>query len=479
MTVNPSRNNVPEGAYVHREPGPLRRALPWILLALVVIGLAYLAVVLGRTLGGGAPSFTIVIVKGGWGYALALLLAAVGLLFLTSYLGQQIGRRSGRRVNYWAVFGDQLTHVFLWIVVLIAVYPLFYVLTASFDPANSLFSFPNFDAKNVFVRTGIWPNLARFSLENYRQLFDGVTIPLWQSVLGGVIGACVAALIVIALLARAQGDTPRLSAARTWAMRALVAAVAAIVLFMTPGQFQGQGNESKFLLSVRNTVLVSGVTGLIGILLSTTAGYAIARLRFPGRFQTLLFFIFIQMFPVFLALVAVYFLLSELGLSNTFTGLILAYSGGAIAFNTWIFKGYVESLPESLEEAALVDGATRWANLCAHYFAAVRLDAGLYLSEPVYRHLRRVHHLQHRHDRRGELDRGHLAALVYRRTVQHQVGRVRRSRHAGRRSHRGTVLRLSAVLRGRRGGGRRQRIRGMVRSVCLVAPSPPALLPQG
>ena len=74
----------------------------------------------------------------------------------------------------------------------------------------------------------------------------------------------------------------------------------------------------------------------------------------------LLFFIFIQMFPVFLALVAVYALMVTLGLTNTFTGLILAYSGGAIAFNTWIFKGYVESLPESLEEAAMVDGATRW-----------------------------------------------------------------------------------------------------------------------
>jgi arabinogalactan oligomer/maltooligosaccharide transport system permease protein len=66
------------------------------------------------------------------------------------------------------------------------------------------------------------------------------------------------------------------------------------------------------------------------------------------------------MFPGFLGLVATYSLLTGLGLVNTFTGLILAYSGGAIAFGTWIYKGYVEGLPASLEEAALVDGATRW-----------------------------------------------------------------------------------------------------------------------
>ena len=66
------------------------------------------------------------------------------------------------------------------------------------------------------------------------------------------------------------------------------------------------------------------------------------------------------MFPGFMALVAIYWLMVRLDLLNTFTGLILAYSGGAIAFSAWIFKGYLESVSPALEESAMVDGATRW-----------------------------------------------------------------------------------------------------------------------
>ena len=55
---------------------------------------------------------------------------------------------------------------------------------------------------------------------------------------------------------------------------------------------------------------------------------------------------------------AIYYLLSWLDLLNTFTGLVLAYSGGIISFGTWVYKGYLESISPSLEEAAMVDGAT-------------------------------------------------------------------------------------------------------------------------
>ncbi|WP_288433125.1 sugar ABC transporter permease [uncultured Deinococcus sp.] len=352
---------LPPGGYVHREPGPLRRALPWLVGAAVIIGLLVLGYFLARSLQGAQRSFTIFFVEGGWKRFLLFLLAAAGVLALTSLLGQKIGEaRTRRKISYAAVLGDQLTHLFLMLVVLIAVYPLFYVLIAAFDPRNSLFAFPNFSDPNIFYKTGLLPRLSVLSFENFRQLFDGVTVPLWQLLLAIVGGAALAVLGLLALAGRFGRDSEGMTRTRAWVTRILIVAVAALVLFVTPAQFQGTTNESKFLLSVRNTLFVSGVTGALAILLSTTAGYAMARLRFPGRFQTLLFFIFIQMFPVFLALVAVYSLMVTLGLSNTFTGLILAYSGGAIAFNTWIYKGYVESLPESLEEAAMVDGATRW-----------------------------------------------------------------------------------------------------------------------
>ncbi|BDP41620.1 maltose ABC transporter permease (plasmid) [Deinococcus aetherius] len=356
-----SSSPLPPGGYVHHEPGPLRRALPWTVLAALVLGLGVLGYFLARNMEGRPRSFTIYFIEGGWIRFLLFLLAASGVLALTSLIGQRIGQaRTGRKVSYAAVLGDQLTHLFLILVVLVAIYPLFYVLLAAFDPRNSLFAFPDFSNPNILYRSGLLPNLNVLSLENFRRLFDGVTIPGWQIVLAVIGGAALAALLLLTLRGRLGGESARLTSARTWVMRILIAALAVLVVFMTPAQFTGPGNESKFLLSVRNTLLVSGITGALAILLSTSAGYAMARLRFPGRFQTLLFFIFIQMFPVFLALVAVYTLMVLLGLNNTFTGLILAYSGGAIAFNTWIFKGYVESLPESLEEAAMVDGATRW-----------------------------------------------------------------------------------------------------------------------
>ncbi|WP_019009847.1 sugar ABC transporter permease [Deinococcus aquatilis] len=361
MTALPTPQDLPPGGYVHKEPGPLRRAAPWIVAAAVVIGFLVLGFFLARNMTGRPKSFTIYFVERGWVRFLLFLLAASGVLALTSLIGQRIGMaRTGRKISYTAVLGDQLTHLFLILVVLIAVYPLMYVLIAAFDPRNSLFAFPNFSDPNILYRSGLLPNLQVLSFENYAALFEGVTIPGWQLVLAVIVGAALTVLLILALLGKFGRESEGIVQARTWAMRALIAALALLVMFMVPSQFTGQGNESKFLLSVRNTLLVSGVTGFLAIVLSTTAGYAMARLRFPGRFQMLLFFIFIQMFPVFLALVAVYTLMVILGLVNTFTGLILAYSGGAIAFNTWIFKGYVESLPESLEEAAMVDGATRW-----------------------------------------------------------------------------------------------------------------------
>jgi len=359
MTAQNTQDSPP--TYVHREPSTLRKALPWLVLAAVLLGIGYLIFTLVQSLVGRAPSLTIYTVKGGWISFLLVLLTACGVLALTSLIGQRLGMRStGRQVRYLAVLGDQLTHLLLILVVLVAVYPLLYVLLAAFDPKNSLFAFPDFSNPNILYKSGLLPKLGGLTFENFGKLFDGVTIPLWQVGLGLLAGASLGALLVITLIERVRSDTKGLRRHRGMAIQVLVVALVLLVVFMTPAQFQGQGNESKFLLSVRNTLLVSGLTGALAILLSTTAGYAMARLRFPGRFQTLLFFIFVQMFPVFLALVAIYALLFTLGLVNSFTGLILAYSGGAIAFNTWIYKGYVESLPESLEEAAMIDGASRW-----------------------------------------------------------------------------------------------------------------------
>ena len=114
-----------------------------------------------------------------------------------------------------------------------------------------------------------------------------------------------------------------------------------------------------------NSVKVATLVGLVTLALSTTSAYALARLRFAGRRQVLNGLMLMQMFPAVLALVAVYAIFDGLGSAFPFIGLnshaslVLAYSGG-IAMHVWTIKGYYETLPAEIEEAARVDGASTW-----------------------------------------------------------------------------------------------------------------------
>ena len=189
--------------YVHREPGPLRRAAPWVLLGLIVAALIALIYYLGRDMAGRPASFTIYKVSGGWLYFLGFLVVASGVLALTSLIGQRLGiRRTGKKIKYSAVLGVQLTHLFLILVVLIAIYPLFYVVLAAFDPKNSLYAFPNFDAPTIIQRSGLLPSFSGLSTENFAKLFDGVQIPGWELVLAVLAGAAIAVLIFTAPVRR-------------------------------------------------------------------------------------------------------------------------------------------------------------------------------------------------------------------------------------------------------------------------------------
>lgn len=115
---------------------------------------------------------------------------------------------------------------------------------------------------------------------------------------------------------------------------------------------------------ILNTLQVSGITSVITVFLCALGAYAFSRFRFRGRRMGLLALLLVQMFPQMLAMVAIYLLLIRikevvpwLGY-NTHPGLILVYLGGAMGFNTWFMKGYFDTIPRSVEESALVDGAT-------------------------------------------------------------------------------------------------------------------------
>ena len=114
-----------------------------------------------------------------------------------------------------------------------------------------------------------------------------------------------------------------------------------------------------------NSVKVATASAGVVLLLSTTAAYALARLRFRGRKALLQGLMLMQMFPAVLALVALYAIFDRLGAAfpaiglESHAALVLAYSGG-IATHVWTLKGYFETLPHEIEEAARIDGATPW-----------------------------------------------------------------------------------------------------------------------
>lgn len=113
-----------------------------------------------------------------------------------------------------------------------------------------------------------------------------------------------------------------------------------------------------------NSLKVTVVTAALTVMLAALGAYSFSRFRFKGRRVGLLSLLLIQMFPQMLAMVAIFLLILSLGSIfpwaglNTHTGLILVYLGGAMGFNTWLMKGYFDTIPRSLEESAKVDGAS-------------------------------------------------------------------------------------------------------------------------
>lgn len=116
--------------------------------------------------------------------------------------------------------------------------------------------------------------------------------------------------------------------------------------------------EKPFLTWIRNSLLVTLAVTVIGVALSSTAGYAFSRYKFPGRRAGLLALLVTQMFPATMLLLPLYIMISKLGLVNSFVGLIIMYSASALPFCIWLMKGYYDTIPSSLEESATVDGAS-------------------------------------------------------------------------------------------------------------------------
>ena len=125
------------------------------------------------------------------------------------------------------------------------------------------------------------------------------------------------------------------------------------------GNFARLFRDTKFGLWMGNTILVAVCSCAITTLFILMVSYAFSRMRFKMRKPLMNIMLVLGMFPGFMSMIAVYFILKAMGLTNSLFALILVYSGGA-ALSYYICKGFFDTLPRSLEEAAILDGATRW-----------------------------------------------------------------------------------------------------------------------
>jgi arabinogalactan oligomer / maltooligosaccharide transport system permease protein len=147
---------------------------------------------------------------------------------------------------------------------------------------------------------------------------------------------------------------------------------------------------------IGNSFVVASVSTALTVLISALAAYSFSRFRFSGRRSLLLGILLIQVFPNLLALVAVFLMMDQISaLSQTIPrvlpflsfidwsflnffgldslgGLILIYLGGAMGVNTWLMKGFFDSIPRDIDESATVDGATHWQTFWLLIFPLVR-----------------------------------------------------------------------------------------------------------
>ena len=119
-----------------------------------------------------------------------------------------------------------------------------------------------------------------------------------------------------------------------------------------------------YLTWMKNSLMISGFVAVVSVVIGAASAFAFSRLRFKGKKFGIQLLLLIQMFPAILALSAVYVIMERvykfapsLGI-GTQAGLILIYLGGAMGVNIWLLKGFVDSIPVELDEAAKIDGAS-------------------------------------------------------------------------------------------------------------------------
>jgi multiple sugar transport system permease protein len=128
---------------------------------------------------------------------------------------------------------------------------------------------------------------------------------------------------------------------------------------LTLGGAPGDSQAEEFRAAMSNSLLIASVTTLVGMTVGTVAAYAFSRFRFPGRGWLILAFMATTMLPPIALLLPLYQIMNALGLSDTPIALIIIYSSFVTPYVVWLMRGYLDTVPRELDDAARVDGCSR------------------------------------------------------------------------------------------------------------------------
>lgn len=132
---------------------------------------------------------------------------------------------------------------------------------------------------------------------------------------------------------------------------------------LTLAQFEAAVGKWQFGLYLQNSLIVALTTTFLTTVMSSLAAFSLVRLRYPGRNALARSVLFVYLVPGALLFIPLYIIMQRLGLLNSMLSLIITYQSFAIPFCTWMLIGYFKGIPPEMEEAAMIDGATRLQSL--------------------------------------------------------------------------------------------------------------------